>query len=104
MEFQGASLKFQTDELRKKTYWSSYNRPAYPEIQSLVGADDQISKYGDWFTHDRTARAKIFIRDHSKIKESTLCFVPSVAMFCKAFLTCSTGCLADTAASVQPNY
>ena len=62
-------LKFQTNELRRKTYWISYNRPAYPEIQRLVGADDKISMYGDWFTHDRTARAKIFKRDHTKIKD-----------------------------------
>ena len=33
-----------------------------------MGADDKISKYGDWFTHDRTARAKIFRRDHTKIR------------------------------------
>ena len=66
-------LNLQTDKLRKETYWSSYNRPAYPEIQGLVGADDQVRKYGawgvgSWFTHDRTARAKIFKRDHKKIK------------------------------------
>ena len=35
---------------------------------------------------------------------SALCIVPSVAMFCKAFLTCSAGRWADTAATVQPNW
>ena len=34
----------------------------------------------------------------------TLCFVPSGVMFCKAFFTCSTGCWADTAATVQSSW
>ena len=55
--------------MRWRTYWSSYNRPAYPEIQRLVGADAKIREHGDWFTHDRTARAKIFRRDHASIKD-----------------------------------
>ena len=29
-------------------------------------------------------------------------FIPSVMIFCKAFLTCSSGCWADPAATVQP--
>ena len=33
----------------------------------------------------------------------SMCFFPSVAMFCKSFLTCSTGSWADAAAAVQPN-
>ena len=33
----------------------------------------------------------------------TLCGLRSVAILCKAFLKCSTGCWADTSATVQPN-
>ena len=34
----------------------------------------------------------------------TLWCIPSFMMFGRAFLTCSTGCLADTADAVQPNW
>ena len=34
----------------------------------------------------------------------TLCVIPLVVIFCGAFLTCSTGRWADTAATVQPNW
>ena len=33
----------------------------------------------------------------------TLWGVPSVVIFCRSFLTCSTSCWADTAATVQPS-
>ena len=35
---------------------------------------------------------------------STLWGIPSFAMFCRAFLPCSTGRRANTVASVQPNW
>ena len=35
---------------------------------------------------------------------TTLWGVPSFLMFCKVFLTCSTGRLADTAAIEQPDW
>ena len=37
------------------------------------------------------------------LEEFTLWGVHSVGIFCKAFLTCSVGCWADSAATVQPN-
>ena len=44
-------------------------------------------------------------RDSSKgIDSFTLWGIPSFMMFCRAFLTCSTGRWADTAATVQPNW
>ena len=37
-------------------------------------------------------------------KQSTLCVIHSVVIFCRACLICSTGCWADTAPTVQPNW
>ena len=28
-----------------------------------------VDKYGDWFSYDKTPRAKIFRRDHGKVKD-----------------------------------
>ncbi len=67
----------QTKVLRDESYWASYNRAFYPEIFRLSGAPSLVEQFGDWFTHDRTPRAKIFRRDHDKVKYST----PSDAMF-----------------------
>ena len=37
------------------------------------------------------------------VEYSTLCGIPSVMIFCKACLTCSTVCWTDTAETVMPN-
>lgn len=58
----------QTHVLRDRKYWSSFNRAFYPEIFELSGAPEMVKKFGDWFTYDNTPRAKIFDRDHSKVK------------------------------------
>lgn len=63
-------IEDQTKALREKSYWASYNRAFYPEIQELVGQNAMIKQYGDWFTHDKTARAKIYGRDHVKVNTS----------------------------------
>ena len=34
----------------------------------------------------------------------TVCVIPSVVIFCKAFLTCAAGRRADIAATVQPHW
>ncbi|XP_047119464.1 putative phospholipase B-like 2 [Schistocerca piceifrons] len=52
-----------TEELRKNTYWASYNAPADPIIFNTGGFQDLVKKFGDWFTHDKTPRALIFKRD-----------------------------------------
>jgi hypothetical protein len=60
-------VKDQTDVLRSKTYWASYNRPFYPEIFENSGTQQKTDEFGDWFSYDKTPRAKIFHRDHSKV-------------------------------------
>ena len=60
-------IEDQTKALRRDTYWGSYNRAFYPEIQELTGQNDKVKQFGDWFTHDKTPRALIYKRDHNKV-------------------------------------
>ena len=62
-------INLQTRTLREAGYWASYNRPAYEEHQEKVGGAEKVAEFGDWFTHEQTARAKIFKRDQGKVGE-----------------------------------
>ena len=60
----------------------------------------EIGTFNHIFTTPRIA----FFNKIKKISNySTLCVIHSVVMFCTAFLACSTGRWADTAATVQPS-
>ena len=39
----------------------------FPEIFNMSGQGEMVKKYGDWFSHDHTARANIFRRDQGKV-------------------------------------
>ncbi|XP_071093734.1 putative phospholipase B-like 2 [Haliotis cracherodii] len=58
-----------TSLLEKKGYFASYNVAYFPEIFNASGGPENVKKYGDWFSYDHTARANIFRRDHSKVKD-----------------------------------
>ena len=58
-----------TDRLRSESFWPSYNTPYFPSIFNLSGAPAMVEKYGDWFSYDKTPRALIFGRDHSKVTD-----------------------------------
>nr|CAD7431903.1 unnamed protein product [Timema monikensis] len=58
-----------TDVLRNQSYWPSYNAAYFPEVFNLSGVPVLVEKYGDWFTYDRTPRARIFRRDHVKVRD-----------------------------------
>ncbi|XP_077491383.1 putative phospholipase B-like 2 isoform X2 [Amblyomma americanum] len=58
-----------THVLREKTYWASYNVPYFEFIFNVSGWWPLVEKYGDWFTYDRTPRALMFKRDHSKVQD-----------------------------------
>ncbi|CAH1802558.1 unnamed protein product [Owenia fusiformis] len=58
-----------THVLKNHTYWASYNVPFFPKIYKMSGLEPMVKKYGDWFTHDKTARANIFRRDHHNVKD-----------------------------------
>ena len=62
-------IEDQTKVLLQRTYWKSYNRAFYPEIFELSGAPELVSKYGDWFTYDKTPRSLITDRDHGTIQD-----------------------------------
>ena len=46
--------------LEAQAYWPSYNSPYFEEIYTASGWPAMASKYGDWFTYDKTPRARIF--------------------------------------------
>ncbi|KAK7480062.1 hypothetical protein BaRGS_00028699 [Batillaria attramentaria] len=41
--------------------------PYYPDIFKACGLTAMVSKYGDFFSHDQSPRARIFRRDHSTV-------------------------------------
>jgi len=60
-----------SEHVRDHTYWASYNIPAFPIIYEYSGTGDQYRKYGDYYSYDKTARARIFARDHAKVTNLT---------------------------------
>ncbi|XP_042895278.1 putative phospholipase B-like 2 [Parasteatoda tepidariorum] len=58
-----------TDVLRKQGFWSSYNVAYYEDIFNMSGAPENVKKYGDFFTHDKSPRALIFKRDQSNVTD-----------------------------------
>ena len=42
---------------------------SFKEIFNASGQQEMVEKFGDWFTYEHTARANIFRRDHSKVKD-----------------------------------
>lgn len=58
-----------TQVLEKKTFWPSYNSPYFPEVFNKSGNYDLMLKLGDWFSYDRTPRAKIFARDAPNVTD-----------------------------------
>lgn len=58
-----------TNVLLEKTYWASYNIPYFEGIFNASGQPAMVKKYGDWFTHDKNPRARMFARDHGNVKD-----------------------------------
>jgi hypothetical protein len=54
--------------LTQQGYWPSYNIPYFKNIYNNSGWPDDVSKYGDWFTYEKSPRALIFKRDQGNIK------------------------------------
>ena len=60
----------QTQILKERGYWKSYNRAYYSDIFKLSGAQKMVEKYGgDWFTYDKTPRSVIIDRDYKNITD-----------------------------------
>ncbi|XP_050533950.1 putative phospholipase B-like 2 [Daktulosphaira vitifoliae] len=56
-----------TRHLINQTYWASYNVPAFPNIFNMSGSREMQDRYGRWFSHSDTPRARIFARDQIKV-------------------------------------
>lgn len=41
----------------------------YPEVYNISGTYDSYKKYGDFFSYEKSPRAQIFNRDHSKVHD-----------------------------------
>lgn len=50
-------------------YWPSYNVPFHKKIYTLSGYGQMWEKYGEEFSYDLCARAKIFRRDQADVKD-----------------------------------
>jgi len=55
--------KDMTKVLRDQSYWPSYNTPFFETIFNMSGDYKLMKQYGDWFSYERTPRARIFQRD-----------------------------------------
>lgn len=58
-----------TDLILKQSYWPSYNIPYFPVIFNMSGGNENVRKYGDWFSYDGSPRARIFKRDNTKVTD-----------------------------------
>lgn len=54
-----------TPVLQRQGYWASYNSPFFPSIFNNSGLPALVAKYGDWYSYDRSPRARMFRRDHA---------------------------------------
>jgi len=58
-----------TSLLLEQMYWPSYNTPHFKFMYELAGFPSMANQFGDWYTYDKTPRALIFKRDHSKVTD-----------------------------------
>jgi len=61
--------KDMTSVLKTTGYWASYNTAYFPSIFEASGAPKMVQKFGDFFSYNNTARAKIFARDEGQISD-----------------------------------
>jgi len=57
----------QTNVLREKGFWASYNRAFYPEVHRLSGGEEMAEKFGEYFSYTDTPRAMIMAREQAKV-------------------------------------
>ncbi|KAF8374452.1 hypothetical protein PRIPAC_80881, partial [Pristionchus pacificus] len=58
-----------TSYLEKHSYFPSYNLPYFNDIAKAGGFIEQAEKIGDWYRWGKSARARIFERDHDKVTD-----------------------------------
>lgn len=57
-----------TNELKRESYFPSYNIPYFPAVFNLSGGNERVNTYGDWFGYRTNPRARIFKQRQAKIK------------------------------------
>ncbi|KAH6920452.1 hypothetical protein HPB50_028560 [Hyalomma asiaticum] len=55
--------------LRDNKYWASYNIAYFSDVFNISEQLPKVMKYGDYYTYENAPRAKIFRRDHVKVKD-----------------------------------
>ncbi|XP_054928991.2 putative phospholipase B-like 2 [Dermacentor andersoni] len=55
--------------LREQKYWAGYNVPYFDDIFKISGQPANVEEYGDYYTYENCPRAKLFRRDHTKLKD-----------------------------------
>ncbi|RWS09729.1 putative phospholipase B-like 2 isoform X1 [Dinothrombium tinctorium] len=58
-----------TSVLFNQTYWASYNIPYFKSIYDREGFAEKKKQYGDYYSYNETARARIFRRDNDKVTD-----------------------------------
>ncbi|XP_049878253.1 putative phospholipase B-like 2 [Pectinophora gossypiella] len=48
-----------TEELKRETYFPSYNIPYFPTVFNMSGGNERVAAFGDWFGYHTNPRAKI---------------------------------------------
>jgi Phospholipase B len=64
-------IKDMSAELTKDTFWASYNRPFFEEVNKRSMYHHFTNTHGEMFSYHQCPRAKIFMRDHVKVKSIT---------------------------------
>ncbi|XP_075553798.1 putative phospholipase B-like 2 [Dermacentor variabilis] len=55
--------------LREQKYWPGYNVAYFDDIFEISGQPAKVKEYGDYYTYENCPRAKLFRRDHTKLKD-----------------------------------
>ena len=58
-----------THVLRAAGYWQSSNEPAFKRIFDQSNNTASVTRFGPWFSHDGSPRARIFARDAPKVHD-----------------------------------
>lgn len=55
-----------SDVLRNQGYWASYNIPYFDEVYRASGHQKMLDRFGDFYSYNNNARARMFDRDQNK--------------------------------------
>ncbi|XP_059047570.1 putative phospholipase B-like 2 [Achroia grisella] len=56
-----------TEQLKRDTYFPSYNIPYFPTVFNMSGGNERVRTYGDWFGYNTNPRARIIKQKQANI-------------------------------------